>query len=280
MKCFQLLKRVLDEVWVELPYDNEDEKISIVRDKLSCLHKHYRSLYNSNEKIDYSNPALRYAYLGSYVTCHANMIFSLITRNEQLSELFNKVRIQITCLGGGPGSDLLGILKYVEEKNLYPKLKFFLYDREPTWSESWSDVDDRITNDLNISTYFETFEITNSNSWKERKKYLRSDLFTMVYFISEIIKVKEKAIQFFENLFDNTKKGTYFLFIDNSAPIFYNWFDDIWQSSHIEIVKCENDELWQLPCEEEKTDLCEHFKRLGESPKLSGNISYRILRKL
>src|SRR5262249_13700570 len=159
----------------------------------------------------------------------------LIAANAELRELFERERAQVACIGGGPGSDLLGVLKHVQRADNEPRLKFFLYDREESWSESWRDVDDKVGR--NIASPVERFDITIPGTWKGKAKYLSSDLFTMIYFASEIHRCRKEAEPFFEHLFATAKPGALFLYVDNARPEFYGWFDQIWQKSGVKRIK-------------------------------------------
>lgn len=288
MTCFRLLATVLDEIWNDLDGD-QAEKEAAVQSKLQVLQNRYRRLTNSPEIVDYRDPATRYAYLAIYVSSHANMVADLVRRNQRLQELIEQKvdqveqETQVTCIGGGPGSDLLGILKQVEFLNvndLRPrKLRFLLFDRESAWNESWIDVDKKLRSTLNLSTHFEQFDVTDKESWIKKKKYLESDLFTMIYFISEIYQVKDKARDFFINLFSKAKKGAYFIIIDNAAHLFYSWIDEIATDNRLETICSSDDITLQLPTDEEKRDLGAHLERIGQKPKLSGKVACRILHK-
>jgi hypothetical protein len=277
MNCFQLLKTVLDEVLGEMEGSDAD-KIAAIRAKEDYLRKHYRKLASSTVALDYRDPATRYVYLCTYVTSHANIVYQRIKRSDELASLFERGKVQVACIGGGPGSDLLGVLKYAHGLPRAPSLKFFLYDRETAWSESWSDVDDKLG--THISTYFQQFDVTDPESYERQTKYLSSDLFTMIYFVSEVHALRAKAEDFFSKLFAQAKQGALFLFVDNAASVFYEWFDQIWKTQGIELVEGADNITMGMPGDEQKSDLGEHFtKYLSGYPKLDANIAWRLLRK-
>jgi len=279
MNCFRLLSSVLDEIWDDLEGDEGTREVT-VQNESQRLRERYAKLMTSSTSVNYRNPATRYAYLAVYVASHANMVTELIRLcEEQFVGLF-RGNTQITCVGGGPGSDLLGIIKYVQR--LKPieteqRLKFHLLDHEQAWSDSWSDVDDKLS--ISLSTYFDQLDVTNKSSWQLITKYLKADLFTMVYFISEIYQRRDEAKPFFENLFKRAKQGACFLIIDNSTPEFLNWIDELADNNDITLRKKSDNMTLQLPPSEEKKDLGIHLKRIGQLPKLSGQIACRILQK-
>ena len=277
MKVFQFLKTVLDEVWEAMPAKTAHDKKPLVQAEGQTLHAKYAKLAMAKEPIDYERPATRYAYIACYVSSHANMVADLIQGTPELAKLFNNPKITVCCIGGGPGSDLVGVLKHVENAGLEPKLMFWLFDREQAWSDSWADVNEKLKRE--ISTYFIKFDVTDPTTYAPHSKYFQSDLFTMVYFISELNHCKDAARPFFENLFAKAKQGAMFLFIDNSYSGFYSWFDDTWKAAGLTLVAFNDSVTMQVPTDEEKKDLGQHYQIMSGQPKLQASIAYRVLQK-
>ena len=273
MICFKLIKDVLDEIYVGLPAKSRDDQI---RDKLRELEKEYRKLL-VGVKVDYSNPATRFAYVFKYVTSHANMVFQVIEFNKQLGKCFDEQRLTLTCIGGGPGSDLLGVLKYLDEYNKAPQIMCYLLDRERLWNETWGDVGSKVGTEFMLSTNVMPFDILDKKSWEPFVKYLNADIFTLIYFISEIYKKRAEAEPFFDHLFTKAKKNSYMLFIDNGAYSFYEWFDGLVTKHHYNIVESAQGKI-RMPQKEQAADLGEYFDKFG-SPKITANIAYRIIQK-
>jgi hypothetical protein len=113
MNLFGTIKQVLDEQFVQLGDTNQD-RIEIVKASLTYLSSGYESLLLKNSII-YKNLAVRFAYIYRYVTCHSGMAFQVIRDSKVLRSLFKQKILTVSCIGGGPGSDLLGVLKYAEE---------------------------------------------------------------------------------------------------------------------------------------------------------------------
>jgi len=275
MKCTPLLKTVLDEVWAQIPGSTSDKEAAVDErsDELSAI---YNALASTKKQVDYSDPVTRYVYLCCYVASHANMVCDRIARSDELSTLFeSKDKVQIACICGGPGRDLIGVLKHVDNLDEKPRLKFWLYDRESAWADSWSDVDSKLEGEAN--TWFQQLDVTDPAALKPGK-YLQADLFTMIYFASEIHCVRDDAEAYFEHLFENAKPGALFLYIDNAHSSFYEWFDERWKDKGVTLVDSSDSRTMQMETGEEKTELGEHFERVGKF-KLKGQIAYRVLRK-
>ena len=107
----------------------------------------YSDLINQDPPT-YDCPYRRFAYLYKYGTCHANLVYERIRACQALRAALAGRHVTVSSIGGGPGSEYLGVLKYVGEQPKRPRLKFFLLDREAAWSETWSDVDDMVSTGL------------------------------------------------------------------------------------------------------------------------------------
>jgi len=276
MNVFQLMKKVLDDIYATIP-GTEQEKDAAIKAELIRLSGLYGNLLHNKHPIDYSDPVTRFAYIYRYVTCHANLVYRRILKNDTLRALFEQEAVQIACIGGGPGSDLLGVLKYCEEAGVKPRLKFLLSDREQVWGESWEDIDNQITGDLQLRSVYQQLDVTNRATWDFRLKYLQqTDLFTFIYFFSEVYSVREQAAAYFESLFAGARPGAYFLYIDNADTRFTE-FDRLADKHGLEYV-AGGDVDTRLPFEEQTYDLGIYSQKFP-SPKLKAQITNRIMRK-
>lgn len=275
MNCFQLIKTVLDEAYAAIPGD-ERSKDAAIAAALDGLSGQYKELWKAG-CLDYSDPARRFAYIYRYTTCHANLVNSVIARDGSMEALFERDRLNVACIGGGPGSDFLGILKCCMTNGHNPHLKCQLLDRDPAWGESWSDVDDKLSTTFRISTGFQPFDVTSPSSWKSFTKHFHADLITMIFFMSEVYAEREKANEYFLALLGGARPGARLLFIDNNAPIFFKWFDDF-------AAKCgwrtdiAGHGTMKMPWDEEKSDLDPYYSKF-QNPRIQADIAFRTATK-
>jgi hypothetical protein len=277
MKCFQLVKCVLDEIYNQIPLATDDEKDKAIKDSFNYLEDKYRNLLTKEVNVDYSNPITKFAYIYRYVTCHADIIYQLIVKTPQMMEVLSRETVDLTCIGGGPGSDLLGVIKYLTNHSKSTTVRCTFLDKEQSWYESWYDIDKKIDATYKINTSNFGLDVTKPETWEPYKKYLTSDLFTMVYFISEIHRVKSDSMAFFNNLFSQSKPGALFLFIDNNNAEFFEWVDELIKTNKCKVLLKHEGEM-TLNYEEEKKDLGIYYEKFG-NPRLSPNCVCRIFLK-
>ena len=194
MKCFELVRAVLDDVYSDLGPSGADD----VKKSFSIMSRHFGSL-RSMGGPEYSDPATRCGYVFKYVTCHANLVYQTVARCSDLrAAITRNDRVWVTCLGGGPGSDLLGLVKYLETLDNPPIPMFYICDRERFWRDTWGDVGMRLDS-VSIHSSYEEHDALDSKTWAT-KKFLNSDLFTLIYFMSELEKHRSEAHSYLENV--------------------------------------------------------------------------------
>jgi hypothetical protein len=116
MRVFELVKSVLDENYSKIPGTTEERDGRICK-RINELMKGYSALASENG-VTYDKPSIRFAYIYKYVTSHANLVYQRIRGCKALRNCFQAPQIVISCIGGGPGSDLVGILKYMSDFSL------------------------------------------------------------------------------------------------------------------------------------------------------------------
>ena len=286
MTLFQLVKITLDALYEEAQKEygkNTDKEIT---SRFKYLTKSYGDLTNEErEPVDYKDPATRFAYVYKYVASHGDYVVQLLklTRGE-LGAVFKDKKARVSCIGGGPGSDIIAVLKYLADfgsKEPVEKIVCYLLDREQAWADTWTELDDRLEIDhIKLSVNFQSLDVTDPDSWASQKKFLDADLFTLSYFVSEVYALDDGVVSdFWANLFKNAKSGALFLYDDNGSDAFNEYFDKQWKKAGLELIAGESNTSWTPSYSEQASELAAYKAKFGENPKLKGYLSYRILRK-
>lgn len=280
MNLMQLIKLVLDDAYAAINAPDSATKDARIKKEIDNLSSEYGNLVSkASAPIDYSDGVKRFAYIYKYTVAHADYIMQLIQGSKELRDLLAKDSIEVACLGGGPGSDLLGILKYLIKagaKDL--SLKCYIFDKERAWGDSWSDVASVLESPFQLYPVFQQMDVTDSKTWASYQKFLRADLFTLSYFLSEVWKIKDSAEPFFEHCLSQMKSGAMILFVDNNDSRFRDWFDGMAKKHGLVVVKSAEGELC-FSNHEEKTDLGKYFDKFGW-PKRKSDAAWRIMKKL
>lgn len=287
MTIFQLVKIALDALYAEAEHSFGADAAVRISEQIKYLSKSYGELNQSKrEPVNYKNPATRFAYVYKYVASHGDYVLQVLQalRKALGKPIFQPGSLRVTCVGGGPGSDIIGLLKYLDECNDTEKVKkvtCYLLDREQAWADTWTELDDSLSVDLLLHANFQPLDVTSPESWAHQKKFLQADLFTMSYFVSEVMTLDQEGTvtSFWQTLFREAKPGALFLYDDNGHDAFNSYFDGQWKSAGLEcILNSTNQDIWPS-YNEQKTDLGEYLGMFGQSPKLKTSLTYRVLRK-
>src|SRR5688500_12806057 len=113
---FQLVRTVLDELDAEVRNAHGSKHIDLVNEAMDTLQGQYARLEDpKNPRIDYSTAVARLAYILKYVAAHGDYVKQVLNllHDELGAGLSAKENLAVSCLGGGPGSELVGLLKYL-----------------------------------------------------------------------------------------------------------------------------------------------------------------------
>ena len=237
------------------------------------------------EPIDYRNPATRFAYVYKYTAAHGDYVVQALeaARNEVGSNLFTGEALRLSCIGGGPGSDVVGVLRYLSEHSREPvkKLTCYLLDGEQGWADTWTEVGDSMEEELGMNVNFQKLDVTDPESWSAQKRFLKANLFTLSYFVSEVYSMDTGAItKFWKKMFDEASSGALFLYVDNGSPKFNAYFDSQWTSrGDVEAILQQTNKRITPSGAEQKSEIAEYSAKFAHSPKLQATITTRVLRK-
>jgi len=276
VNVFELVRDVLDEAYAEIPGTKAQKDTAIKKD-LEALGSIYANVWKTGGP-PFSDPVRRFAYVFRYVTCHANLVNGRIANSKPLVTLMQRPELVITALGGGPGSDAIGVAKYLQAAVLNPTVQFYLCDRESLWSETWGDLGMKLRSGLNINTTYLTQDVLEPRTWKPFTKCFKADLFTLIYFISEVYAHRDKAEPYFKHVLQSARPGAHFLYIDNNHDYFNTWFDDMAERGGLSVLSSYEGYI-NMPSDEQMDVLEKYIKKFGAAARLKANTAYRVLVK-
>lgn len=188
--------------------------------------------------INYKDPFCRMAYLYMNVAVHAALVETAFSSYPHFQKLIKSKAeagedLHICALGGGPGSELIGIVRYIEGLRLNGvtvHLEFALIDQIREWDESWHALKAGVDSELrktygvsrknwpvSISRSFLPIDATAPADLENFATRFRStDIFLVCYLVSELkgsISAFEKVIN---SLIVRASSGALILFIDRN----------------------------------------------------------------
>jgi hypothetical protein len=279
MKCFQVVQKVLASTYNQIG-GNDAARTPKVNAALKPMSKKYRTELLADGGPDFSDAITRFGYVFLYVPVHSHWLYELITWDDEVGKLFKKAKFRVTCLGGGPGSDLMGILKYMDARKRYPTLFCEIVDGCVEWKSTWSDLAYEIDWESPLNTDYVIHDAGDKKSWNQPWNIAKSDLLTLNFFWSELIHLGDIAEQYLLFALNAAKPGALLLYNDNADSRFTEPFDAISKNAGFDTLLKDQGSRKVHDSSEQITDLGPFAGKFDYTPKLTGNLAWRVLRKL
>lgn len=287
MTLFQLVRITLDQLYLEAQEAYGADADKKIKERLAYLSKSYTKLTDPDrDPVDYRDPATRFAYVYRYVAAHGDYIVQTLKslRSDLESPVLPAGVARVSCIGGGLGSDIIAVLKYLNDigkKESVNKIIVYLLDREQSWADTWTEIDDAITGNVQVNANFQPLDVTQPASWQSQKKFLQADLFTFSYFVSEVAALDGdgSVSACWQEIFAGAKSGALFLYIDNGSDTFNDYFDEAWKAGGLELVFETTNTSMTPSFSEQASELKSYMDKFGGWPKLKATVSVRVLRK-
>lgn len=289
MTIFELVKHALDELYAEAQQTYGAQVDEEIQKRIAYLSASYGSLATPGRKpVDYKDPATRFAYVFKYVAAHGDYLVQglKMLRNELRGDVLGGGSVRVSCVGGGPGSDIIAVLKYLDEYDKQEgveKITCYLLDKEQAWADTWTELDASLDMKVRLNVIFQGLDVTDPGSWKHQRKFLQADLFTLSYFVSEVYSLDAdgngSVTRFWQELFGNAKSGAMFIYTDNGSDRFNDYFRQQCDAAKLqEVLRQDNIEI--VPSyTEQKAELAKYSKKFDHDPKLKSRMTLRVFRK-
>ena len=119
-----------------------------------------RDVYHSGNRpeIPFECLVYRLAYLYEYASANAFAVEAVLNddaKNQRLisSLLTSKQRISLCCLGGGPGSEIVGVAKWIVQQQLgTTQLEVVIIDKCLEWRNQWKSVRDTLNSNFSAGS--------------------------------------------------------------------------------------------------------------------------------
>ena len=226
--------------------------------------------------IQYEDPFCRMAYLYMNVAIHASLVEHSLRSFRKIVPLFKEKiaqgqEIRICALGGGPGSELLGVVRFIESLKLAQPayLDFTLVDRVKEWDESWhalkKGVDDQLQKEYGpnrskwpavISRSFLPLNVTAAGDFRDFAiRFNGIDIFIFCYLVSELKEYVRGFEETLQLLVSRAAPGALLLFIDRDQKHV--------RETNERLIK-DNSSLAFVDKKQERGSLDEDVRDLGE----------------
>jgi hypothetical protein len=176
--------------------------------------------YSAVENPDYASHIKKFCYLYKYSVPHGYYIYVALKwlRPKIKPSIFSRNPTRIACVGGGPGTEIIGLCRYlreIEAENLGHRVEVTIFDKEPSWKEACERVLACVSPGIDIKLKFVTFDATDPATYAS----IDFSGFVLVmanFFASEIRKAKIVGASraFWQHMFASMGAGKIFLAVD------------------------------------------------------------------
>lgn len=191
-----------------------------------------------NPQIDYSDPYCRLAYMYMNVGIHAHLVEEALAHFSSVAELIAErlssgKSLNVCALGGGPGSELVGLASFVEGINQTERplfVEFLLVDLVKEWDESWQSLKegvdshmraqnggDRMNWPLIVSRSFLPVSAIDVDDFSQLPtRFHGTDIYIFSYLVSELKSSLHRFEEVMNYLTRAANSDALFLFIDRN----------------------------------------------------------------
>lgn len=262
--------------------------------------QHMSDEYHSDHapEIPFECLVYRAAYLYEHAPANALAVEAVLNNDAENQGLIggmltSKLVTSLCCLGGGPGSEILGVAKWLVRQQLgTTQLEVVIIDKCLEWRPQWKSVRDTLNTNFQadgaisaerrppiVSKGFVKGDVVDPASALLPVFRHGFDLYIVSYVVSHIYTYEDlsRFRGFMQSVIESAPQGSKFLFIDRG--------EENWQESVRHILSCpgivSSDPVhltshFPSDLQEEKTDLGILYQHLGKSPRLRWDIFWMV----
>lgn len=280
---FQLVYNTLKDLEHEVRKQFGANTDAVLKREMDALSANYRRLEDATATpINYAPATTRFAYVYSYVAAHADYVRQVL---EMVDEHIDDVLVRqphplVSCIGGGPGSEMLGTLQYVlnHHNRQTQSLMFYLCDKESAWADAWSEIGRHLGTLINVTSTVQPIDVLLPHTYRDQRKFLKADLFVSSYFFSEVARFGTQTNPFWDDIGQNARQGAKFVVLDNDSPGFVAFIREAMQRAGFRARQEQGQAMWPRSSEQ-TSDLKEYLDRFGRSPRLKAKLYYGVFEK-
>eukprot|EP01127_Copromyxa_protea_P003082 TRINITY_DN12952_c0_g1_i1.p1 TRINITY_DN12952_c0_g1~~TRINITY_DN12952_c0_g1_i1.p1 ORF type:complete len:280 (-),score=49.05 TRINITY_DN12952_c0_g1_i1:63-902(-) len=182
-------------------------------------HKRIKELFIKRDFVTVFQPENLSVYLVAYVPTRALIYRQFFSSEEYILKILQRPNLNVCCLGGGPGSELLGLASVSREQEKPFKMTMNVHDMAD-WSEAINPLLKKLESEWNIGPEVITYnnyvtDMLDSTNEKLYQDIKDADLVTLMFTVNELFKEnKAKALSFLSSVREGMKKGAFLLIID------------------------------------------------------------------
>jgi hypothetical protein len=231
---------------------------------------------NPDPNIDYENYLCRLGYVFVHAGANGTLVERTFREFDRLRSLVTARaggELSVCTIGGGPGTELLGLLAFLRARPTNPsRVNFTVLDRVQTWSETWRALaraaEAALKNEgqnVTLSREFQVMDISDPAAFEPYGALFgEQDVIIFNYILSENKVRLDVFKQTLSRLIAMAKPGTVFVFIDRieySGSKFVPETEAMIAASGLAEIERQN---WGGAMSDSESELAEYIARFGK----------------
>lgn len=277
MSFLHTVRRTLDPLYAEVTGVHSDKADARIKKAFKALSDSYFAIGKPNRvRPDYTDPATRFAYGFKYVGGHAYVLRRLLQKLRSPAFLSRDV-LRVACIGGGPGSDLIGVMDFVsiaEPDSALETVAFSIFDKEPGWRRNLQIIEAEVQFEIDIETAFHDFDATRTPGKTLKRALAQADLVTISFLVSELLDLDCDA--FWGAVFEEIPAGCLVVICDIGSDGLQAFLAQLAARPDIDRL-VDGQGTFQAPGH--GSMLNPHYSRLDHHPKMRSDTTYAVFEK-
>ncbi|XP_072030914.1 tetratricopeptide repeat protein 37-like [Amphiura filiformis] len=146
-------------------------------------------LCHAGQRIHWGEPDKQCAYMIRFFLIHCQFVPWLLRCTPNILTKFPAGNhLRVCCIGGGPGSDIIGLITFLRSINRNTRLTCHILDKYPDWNKVWKTIQPRLPPPAVNASYL-PLDITSSNPLDSRivEAIRNADIVTFVKSVSPAV---------------------------------------------------------------------------------------------
>ena len=191
----------------------------------------YATLFETDrDPIPYLSLSAQTVYVFAYAPARAEYTRQFLLRHRKAfgKPLFDDKHVRVVSFGGGPASELVGLVRYLEDETTdepVEAIEYVIYDKDGEWDTVATRITANLETDISVTISYDQVDAA-SRQKMGRIDLSEVDMVIFSYLMSELAKVgpKDQISENFRSTLAEMKIGSKILFIDNCHPLFIDYF--------------------------------------------------------
>lgn len=230
LNVFEAVLKYLDKKGRD---EHGDAWMGLVRDRFGKLEESYKILNQQGRPpINYAELPTQAGYIFGYAMSRAYFSDEFLRRHRAAigKPLFTSKEIVVISFGGGPGSELVGLLNYlgdVEMGETVTSVSYRVYDKDGDWRPVARKVVRHVNSNIEVELAYHELDLADINA-TALVDIRDADLIVFSYVMSELcaLDAKDQIATNVNRILSTMNSGAAMMFVESKQPEFINYFKE------------------------------------------------------